>query len=431
MIVGITGSTGFIGRALAGAASQRGWTVVALARQPDARSLAGLDAVVHLAGESVDGRWTAQKKAEIRRSRVEGTRALVAAIAGCPNRPRVLVSASAVGFYGARGDEPLFERSAPGSDFLARVCLEWEREARAAEQLGVRTVMLRTGIVLGPGGALPRMMKPFTFGAGGPLGAGTQFVPWIHLDDVVALYLHAIESQSLSGAVNAVAPDYATSARFAQAIGAAMRRPALAPAPGFALRALLGEFAETLLASQLVIPQRARASGFHWSHPRLEEAIQTIVNPSRETKLLRTFASEQIISAPPERVFAFFSDPRNLQAITPPSLRFDLKSEVRTVTEGTTIDYALRLHGVPLSWKTLIARWEPPHRFVDVQLHGPYALWEHEHTFTQVEDGVRMEDRVTYVLPFQPLGGLAEPFVRRDVEEIFRFRSRTIAQAFQ
>jgi ligand-binding SRPBCC domain-containing protein len=210
-----------------------------------------------------------------------------------------------------------------------------------------------------------------------------------------------------------------------------MRRPALAPAPGFALRAILGEFAETLLASQLVIPQRARAADFRWSYPRLEEAIQTIVNPSRETKLLRTFASEQIISAPPERVFAFFSDPRNLQAITPPSLRFDLKSDVRTVTEGTTIDYVLRLHGVPLSWKTLIARWEPPHRFVDVQLHGPYALWEHEHTFTQVEGGVRMEDRVTYVLPFQPLGGLAEPFVRRDVEEIFRFRARTIAQAFQ
>ena len=431
MIIGITGSTGFIGRAFTREAGRRGWDVRPLPRRADAALVDGCDAIVHLAGESVDGRWTPQKKAEIERSRVEGTRELVEAIGAAPRKPRVLVSASAVGYYGDRADEPLFESSEPGSDFLAGVCRKWEREAEQAERHGVRAVMLRTGIVLGEGGALTKMMAPFQIGAGGPLGSGRQFVPWIHLEDVAALYAHAIENEALRGPVNAVTPDYATSSRFAQAIGAALRRPALLPAPGFALKAVVGEFADTLLASQLVLPVRAREAGFSWRYPRLESALQSIVDPSRATQLLRTFESQQRIDARLPEVFEFFSDAKNLELITPPSLHFAMTGDGPALHEGSVIDYALTLRGTRFAWRTLISRWDPPYTFTDVQMHGPYALWEHVHTFeARGPESVLMHDRVTYALPFMPLGQLADGFVRREVAHIFAYRADRIARLF-
>lgn len=432
MRIGVTGASGFIGRALREAIRAKGWQAAPLGRTPRPSEIEGCDAVVHLAGESVDGRWTPGKKAEIERSRVAGTRALADAIGAASRKPRVLVSASAVGYYGDRGDEPLFENSRAGEDFLGRVCVGWEREAERVRGYGVRAVMLRTGIVLGPGGALQKMKVPFRFGAGGPLGGGRQFVPWIHLDDIAALYLHAVETQTVSGPVNAVAPDYATSARFAQALGAAMRRPSLVPAPGIALRAALGEFAQTLLAGQLVIPKKARESGFRWTYPRLEPALQAIVDPSRRSRLLRTFGAEQRIAAPLETVFSYFSLAENLEAITPPSLRFALTSNPGTLREGALIDYRLVLRGAPFRWRTLISSWEPPYRFTDVQLHGPYALWEHVHTFEPGAGGdVVMRDRVTYELPFAPLGGaLAGAAVEKEIGNIFAYRARAIAQRF-
>lgn len=431
MIIGVTGASGFIGRAFGRAAARKGWAIRPLGRTVAASDIEGCDAIVHLAGETVDGRWTKKKKAEIERSRVEGTRMLVAAIASAQNKPRVLVSASGAGYYGNRGDEVLDESSGAGDDFLAHVCRGWEAEAAAAAASGVRVVLLRTGIVIGSnGGALAKMMRPFAFGAGGPLGNGKQFVPWIHIDDIVALYAFAIENEQLRGAVNAVTPDYATSARFSQAIGAAMRRPSLAPAPGFALKIVLGEFAGTVLASQLVLPLAAQRAGFVWSHPRLEEALQSIIEPKRSTKLLRAYSSRQFVPAPLDEVFAFFSDAKNLEAITPPSLRFAIEEAPDPVCEGSTISYRLSLHGLPVKWKTLITRWRPKTSFADVQLRGPYALWEHVHGFREVTGGVEISDDVTYVLPFAPLGNLAAGFVRRDVEKIFAHRSEVIARRF-
>jgi len=433
MRVGITGASGLIGRALAQALHERAWVAVPLPRRPETRQLETLDAVVHLAGESIDGRWTQAKKTEIRRSRVDGTRALVLALAACRTKPRVLVSASGVGYYGDRGAEPLVETSRPGNDFLAAVCQQWEREALAAQSLGMRTVVLRTGVVLArDGGALPKMARPFAFGAGGPLGSGRQFVPWIALDDIVGLYLFALETDTLRGAVNAVSPDVATNARLAQALGAAIHRPALLPAPPFALRAMLGEFAGTVLGSQLVLPSVASSAGYAWRERRLETALQHIFDPhaAGPSPLLHAFASRQFVPLPIDDVFAFFSDARNLQAITPPSLHFTVTGGAGAIRDGSVIDYALRLHGMPLSWKTLIAEWNGPHRFVDVQLRGPYALWEHEHTFVEVHGGTVIGDAVTYALPFAPLSALVQPFVRRDVEQIFRYRREEITQRF-
>ena len=449
--IAVTGATGFIGRALVGTLLEKGYDVVALTRETaptgfpagvtvrhfDANAaaanpgaFAGADGVIHLAGETVSGRWTPEKKRRIRDSRVRGTDTLVASLAAMPVKPAVLVSASAVGFYGSRGDEPLFENAAPGTDFLASVCAEWEHSALAAEQLGIRTVCLRTGIVLGDGGALRAMIPPFKLGAGGPFGSGRQFVPWIHLDDVVALYLFALENAVLHGPVNAVTPDYASSARFSQALGSALGRPALLPAPGFALQLVLGEFAETLTASQLVLPAAAENAGFVWQHPNLERAMIAAVAPgSNRNGGVRTFESEQFVPQPIETVFSFFSDARNLERITPPALRFEIVAAPDALAAGAEIAYKLHLHGVPFSWKTLIARWEAPNRFVDVQLRGPYACWNHEHSFESVAGGTMVRDHVTYVLPLAPFGALGAGLVESDVNAIFAFRRGAIEAA--
>lgn len=432
MRVGITGAGGLIGSAVTHGCEKRGWIAVPLPRQPLAEQLETLDAIVHLAGEPVAGPWSDAKKSEIRRSRVDGTRALVAALTACRTRPRVLASSSAVGYYGDRGDEPLFESSHPGIGFLAEVCQEWEAAALRAQALGIRTVLLRTGVVLArDGGALPKMGGPFAFGAGGPLGNGRQFVPWIALDDIAGLYLFAIEHDAMQGAVNAVSPDVATNARLAQAIGSALHRPALAPAPGFVLRAMLGEFAQTLLGSQLVLPSVASRAGYAWREPRLENALRRILaSRSDASPILQRKTFEQFVPAPLDDVFRFFCDPHNLETITPPSLGFAITQAPDTLGEGSVIEYDLRLHGLPLHWKTLITQWNPPHRFADVQLRGPYALWEHEHRFTSAAGGTTVTDDVTYALPFAPLSSVAQPLVRRDVDAIFAFRRHAIAQNF-
>ncbi len=450
--VAITGASGFVGRALTQALVSRGYGVIALGRNPgrlqndagiEARhfhpadaspnpdAFAGADAVVHLAGESVSGRWTAEKKRAIYESRVAGTHQLIASLALCPKKPSTLVSASAVGYYGSRGDEALFEASPPGNGFLADVCKDWEHEASAAEALGIRTVRMRTGIALGRDGALEQMVAPFRLGAGGPLGSGRQLVPWIAIDDLVALYIFALERADLGGAVNAVTPDYATSARLACAIGSALRRPALAVAPGFALHALLGEFAQTLLASQCVIPAVAEDRGFVWQHPTLEDAVLAILaQGARRSPGVETFETEQRIASPLDEVFAFFAEARNLEAITPSSLRFAIDSLPQRLERGAQIAYHLRLRGVPLRWKTMIARWNPPHEFVDVQLHGPYALWCHTHRFRAVDGGTVASDRVDYALPFWPLGNIALPLVQSDVRGIFAYRKAVIERTF-
>ena len=446
--VAVTGASGFVGRAVVRVLRERGARVLALGRTlrpaadsgveprafdpeggPNPAAFAGADAVVHLAGETIDGRWTPEKKRRIRDSRIRGTETLVQSLAALDRRPAVLVSASAVGYYGNRGDEPLTEASAPGSDFLAEVCRGWEAAARTAGDLGIRTAQLRTGIVLGDGGALVKMRVPFQLGIGGPLGSGRQFAPWIHVDDLAALFAFAVENASLSGPVNAVAPDYATNARLSQALGSALRRPSLLPAPPFALRVALGEFANTVLGGQLVIPAAALDAGFRWSHPTLEAALGALLGAGSRPLGMHAFRASHVVHRPLEEVFAFFSDPRNLEAITPPTLGFTIRSSPERMQRGAIIEYDLRLHGFPVHWTTLIADYEPPQRFVDVQLHGPYALWRHAHTFRPVDGGVEIADAVDYILPFAPFGELAGRLVANDVGEIFRFRREALDRA--
>jgi uncharacterized protein (TIGR01777 family) len=250
---------------------------------PPQEAFEGVDAVLHLAGESVAaGRWTTAQKARIRDSRVVGTRHLVQGIVQSARRPAVLVSASAVGYYGDRGEEELTESARPADDFLAQVCVEWEQEALAAEKAGVRVALARTGIVLGSGagGALEKMLTPFRLGAGGPLGSGRQWMPWIHVADLARLYLHAAETMSIVGPMNAVAPNPVRNSEFTKVLARQLHRPAFMPAPYFGLRLVFGEFAQVLFASQRVIPRVALDTGFVFQYPELAGALREILAPA-------------------------------------------------------------------------------------------------------------------------------------------------------
>jgi uncharacterized protein len=300
MRVAMTGATGFIGRELCAALLRDGHQVVALTREPQRAqavlpgaevaawgdapaALPAVDAVVNLAGESVAGRWSEAKKRRMRDSRIAGTRRLVAAIEAAAARPAVLVSASAVGYYGDRGEEMLTEASSAGSDFLAQLCQDWEAEARRTEALGLRVALLRLGVVLDRnGGALAQMLTPFRLGAGGPLGSGRQWFPWAHRADVVGLFRFALEKPEATGAINAVAPQLVRQGEFAAALGQALRRPAFVPTPAFALRLLFGEFAETLLGGQRVLPERAEALGYSFRFPQLAPALRAILEEAPE-----------------------------------------------------------------------------------------------------------------------------------------------------
>lgn len=239
----------------------------------------GVDTVFHLAGEPVaEGRWTAEKKKRIKESRVLGTRHLVAALGALKTPPRVLVSASGVDYYGDRGDEELDEGSPAGQGFLSEVCEGWEAEARAAERLGVRVVTARLGMVLAPkGGALDRMLPPFRLGVGGKLGNGRQWMPWVHLDDVIGLLLHAAQNQALSGPMNVVAPEPVTNAVLTRELGRALARPAVLTVPRTALRIAFGELSQVLLSSKRVLPRAAREAGYVFAYPELRRALEVCV----------------------------------------------------------------------------------------------------------------------------------------------------------
>jgi uncharacterized protein len=278
MRVAVTGASGLIGTRLGAALRARGDDVTPLSLRdgpPSPEALAGHDAVVHLAGEPVAQRWTDAARERIRSSRVDGTRGLVAAIAAADPRPRVLVTASGVGYYGAHGDERLDEDAAAGDDFLAQVCVATESEARAAEQAGVRVVVLRTGVVLDrAGGALAKMLPAFRLGVGGPVAGGDQYLSWIHLDDLVGMYLAAIDDEAWSGPFNATAPEPVTNAQFSRALGRALHRPAVLPVPAIALRALYGQMAEIVTEGQRAIPRRALERGYSFRQPDLDEALR-------------------------------------------------------------------------------------------------------------------------------------------------------------
>ena len=294
MHVTVTGASGRIGTTLVQRLRERGDTVTILSRSAEkgvrwdpaaepapAEALTGRDAVIHLAGEDVAQRWSADAKRRIRKSREAGTHHLVAGLAAVPEaeRPKVLVSGSASGYYGPRGDEEVDESAAAGDGFLAEVCVAWEREAVRAEALGVRVARVRTGIVLDKeGGALAKMLPPFRLGVGGPVAGGRQWMPWIALPDEVGILLAALDGDGWSGPVNACAPNPVTNRDFSKALGRALHRPALAPVPALAIKALYGEMAEIVTTGVRMVPRRATELGYDFELPELDGALRAALD---------------------------------------------------------------------------------------------------------------------------------------------------------
>lgn len=307
MHIVVTGATGLIGVPLVKAMQARGDRVTVLTRNVESakqrlgevtvvradletpgdwqKSLAGVDAIVHLAGEPIaGGRWTAREKQKVRDSRVEGTRVLVEGIAALPEDqcPKILISASGVDYYPFAlrkddfDDDEVSEADPAGDTFLARVCRDWEREANAATDLGLRVAMMRTGVVLGPGGALAKMTTPFKLFVGGRIGSGEQWFSWIHLDDAVAVYLAATVDDRYRGPINLVAPQPVRNKDLARDLGHALHRPSFMPVPGFALKLAVGELAEYLLEGRRVVPRKLTELGFSWKHPTLVEALEHV-----------------------------------------------------------------------------------------------------------------------------------------------------------
>lgn len=462
----LTGATGLVGRELGLELVRQGHSLVVTTRTPakwkgslpfpatliawDGKSevpepaFEGVEAVIHLAGESIaSGRWTEERKRSILDSRVQSTRRLVAGISravASGQSIRTLVCASAVGIYGDRAEEQLAEDAPtcegdPGAgavEFLAHVCREWEKAATEGLPGSVRAAQVRIGIVLSSqGGALAELLPVFRKGAGGPLGGGRQWMSWIHLSDLARLFCHVLSTPEIRGAVNGVAPGAVTNRDFSRELGAVLHRPAVLPAPGAALKVVLGAFAQALLSSQRVVPSKAQQSGFKFRFETLGPALKDLIPHAGDDRLV----VRQWVAASMERVFGFFSDAHNLERITPPFLHFRvLGMSTPQIEQGSLIDYRLSLRGVPIRWRTLIETWKPGANraeFVDTQLKGPYSKWHHTHRFEELAGGVLVEDEVFYRVPLSWLGELvAGGYVRGDVQKIFDYRQERIAEVF-
>lgn len=454
MKIVLTGATGFIGRAALLRLAIQGHEVTALVRRegsvsdlpcqsalcnllqadpaPLSKVLQKADAVIHLAGEPIaKARWTPETKKAIRDSRVIGTRKIVEALALLPQdeRPKVLIAGSAIGFYGDRKDDVLTEESTSGQGFLSEVVRAWEEEALKAEGLGVRLVRLRTGVVLGLGGGALEKIQPVV------LGSGRQWMSWIHLQDVVRFIEFALSNPSVSGAFNLTAPSPVTNGEFTRRYARATGAIGVLKAPSFVLKAVLGEMAAIVLESCKALPVKAEQAGFKFEYRTLDSALTELFPAPLEFKL----SESQFVSRPLSEVFAFFSEAKNLETITPPWLNFHItrvtpKTESRSdspMGNETLIDYRLKIHGVPVRWQSRIENWDPGKQFVDTQIKGPYAKWHHTHSFKEVRGGTLVSDQVIYRLPFGKLGTLfGLPLVKRDVQGIFAYRRKKIAEIF-
>ncbi len=458
MKVLVTGISGFVGQKLGLHLVRSGHEVVGLSRRPERtqelspfplecfawagdrepvppQALQGVEAVVHLAGESVaEGRWTARRKQQLRDSRVLSAQNLLSSLQGAQVAPKVFVAASAIGFYGDRGDEELTEASSLGEGFLAELTQQWEEATSQVSEVfpTCRLTQLRIGVVLGEGeGFLGKVVPLFRKGLGGRLGSGRQWMSLIHVEDLVRVIGESLENKDFQGVVNAVGPEPLTNAQMTSQLANHLGAPALFPAPAPALKLALGEMSQMLLSSQRVRPQRLLELGFEFSSPSFFQAVAKELNHIKEG--FEQLFTQQWVPRPLPEVFEFYRDEGNLQKITPPWLDFQvLGKNTPEMGEGTRIDYKLKLKGLPIRWQSAIENWDPPRRFSDRQLKGPYRHWFHLHEFEELAGGTLITDRVHYQLPLGLIGrASAGPWVKRDVEKIFKYRRKVIDSIFK
>ncbi len=453
MKIMVTGATGFIGKELVKRLNDKGHEIVALTRSletahfkipvecdlrewnPEGRALSpsimkGIDAVINLSGEGIaNGLWTESRKQNIMNSRVSSVRRLVDAMAQCNKRPSVFVSASAIGFYGDRGDESLDETASEGKGFLSRVCQRWENEIFETKNSGMRTVALRFGMVLGhDGGALSAMESAFRLGLGGRLGSGQQWMSWIHVSDLVDMLIHAVEQPGMNGIYNAVSPNPVKNLEFTKVLGQALNRPTILPAPAFAVRLVLGELSELLLASQRVASDKIVKTGFNFNFASLKDALEDICKQS-----FHEIQTEQWVPQPIHKVFAFFKDARNLEKITPEDMHFKVVDQsTRDIEEGTRINYRFSFHGIPMKWQSKIVYWKPDSKFSDLQMKGPYEYWRHTHEFTEKNNGTLIRDCVHYKIPMSfAIDWATKGWIRKNLEAVFNYRRHTLARLLE
>lgn len=443
MRVLVTGATGLIGRELCKELLLKGCELVIIGRdsETDFRErftlpceyhkwedlkLEDIQAVFHLAGDPIaSGRWSAKKKASILNSRVETTKNLIKAFDG--RWPDVFVGASAIGYYGSRGGETLTEASTAGEGFLPSVCKQWE-EASGIFEKHCRVVRLRIGVVLDTrGGFLEPMEKLFSFGLGGKVASGDQWISWIHSSDLIRQLIFVMENNSIEGTFNAVAPKPVTNREWTRAFARQLGVKAFVPAPAIALKVALGEMSQLATNSQKVSCAKIVSQGFEFQYESITSALSNLYKWKRRSSE-RLFESEQWVSAKREDIFPFFSEAKNLEKITPPWLNFKvLNQSTEEITAGTLIDYKISLKGLPMKWRTEIKDWNPPQNFIDNQLKGPYKRWHHTHSFEEFPQGTLMKDFVVYELPLGNLGLLvAGGYVGGDVARIFSYRKKII-----
>lgn len=452
----ITGGSGFVGRTVLRDLLLEGHEIVCVTRSqasftrsvdlpvtvvewkdpahtlPPESAMAGIEAVVHLAGENIsEARWSEEQKKQIIGSRVQFSQNIITGIEKFKSPVKTFISASAIGYYGDAQEQVLTEDSPAGKTFLSEVCHAWEAPALKLEHQGIRPVVLRVGMVLGSGGgAIQKMLFPFLMGVGGRLGSGKQKMSWIHIEDLSQVICQSLNDSAYRGPINAVAPNVVTNSEFTEAMGKVLKRPALFPVPQFMLKILFGEMAGIFLDSKNVMANRLRELRFNFRYPNIHSALESILQGRDASEKLYT--AEQYVPHPPERVFDFFSSEKNLEKITPPWLNIKiLGKSTPAIQTGTLIDYKLRVHGLPIKWRTEITEWNPNESFVDTQLKGPYHTWHHTHDFIPLKSGTLMRDTVRYREPMGWLGDFfGDPIVRRDVNTIFGYRKKVISKLF-
>jgi hypothetical protein len=444
----ITGATGLLGKKLLIDLLKKGHVVIGVSRDKSkiielpenqtfswdamnadfpVEALKQCDAVIHLAGEPVAAkRWNDQVKKTILDSRVMGTRKIISALKKMQKneRPSVFICGSAIGYYGDQSEQNINEQSAVGKDFLADVVQQWEAEAEKANELGLRTVILRTGIVLARSGGALEKMPPVV------VGVGDNFMSWIHIQDWINFVVSSIDNPKSVGVYNLVSPHPVTQSVFIAQLAAERHVPVVLKVPQFVVSMALGEMAQVLLASQKVIPERMIHDKFKFQFAQLTEALKDIYQS--EDYLVQDYTVSQFVPDKIENVFDFFSAAKNLEEITPDFLNFKVKNmSSPEIEKDTIINYKLKIHGVPANWQTQITEWVPLKMFVDNQNKGPYTLWHHTHKFTALENGTLIEDRIKYKVPGHLIGLLAlGAFIRKDVSQIFQYRIKKIKTKF-
>ncbi len=453
----VTGGTGFVGQSLGRELVRQGHELNVLTRNAEKaplyssyparffswdgekdkvpkEALQGIEAVIHLAGESIaEGRWTQKRKTQLRNSRILSTQNLFESFKSAKIVPKVIVGTSAIGYYGYSRSVNITEDSPAGGDFVADLCHEWEAETLKAKSLfpQARLVIVRVGVVIGEGGGfLGKLVPLFQRGAGAILGSGKQWVSWVQMDDLVRIFSEALNNEKYEGVLNATAPHPVTNAELTRKLAEHLKVSLLPAVPGIMLRLIYGELSQLLVNGAAVTSKKLPALGFKFQSRTFGEALKKSLPTLEKGEAQIVF--HQWVPFRREKVFPFFADENNLEKITPEWLKFRVVSRTEGLMRtGTEIDYKLSLHGLPLKWKSKIEAWKPDQSFVDTQLKGPYEKWHHFHQLEDLGKGTLLTDRVTYKLHMGLLGrAVAGQYVLKDVSRIFRHRQKAIYSQF-